>query len=209
MGVRRSLPALRVLSADDVRGAGSARYRGICVARGDFLLFLDADDVIAPAYVEVMATALDQHDFVCCSTRLRKAEAHIGDRRCAAVPSHASQHALGRVPDRDGGSLEVRRKIALQVGGFDVDLSKGQDVDFCWRVQREGFPLHPVSHAVVHSRYRSTLGDIFRQARGIGAVGPNLNRKHGRSGMGRRMVGEIIRFWLAPLAQIRARVLFL
>lgn len=42
----------RSLSRDDVRGANSCRNIGIRLAKGDYLIFLDADDVLMPHCVE-------------------------------------------------------------------------------------------------------------------------------------------------------------
>jgi glycosyltransferase involved in cell wall biosynthesis len=196
------LPALQIVSADEIRGSGFARNRGISVARGDYLLFLDADDIVAPDYVENMAAALDQHEFV--AARLDCESLNPPWATSARRPHQTTRLSTewGSLPFGTGGSLGVRREVAFRAGGFDANLVKGQDVDFCWRVQELGFPLHFVLQAAVQYRYRLTFGDIFRQARGFGEAGPKLYRKHRHNGMRRRPGGEVIRFWWAPLRQV-------
>ena len=50
-------PSLRRLDASQERGVGFARNAGVRVARGEFLVFVDQDDVVAPGYLAAMAAA--------------------------------------------------------------------------------------------------------------------------------------------------------
>ena len=57
---KEKLPNLQVVDASNRKGAGYARNLGVSKARGDTILFCDADDEVAPGWLEAMARALSQ-----------------------------------------------------------------------------------------------------------------------------------------------------
>lgn len=53
-------PRMRVIHQPDNRGVSAARNAGLCVASGDYLLFVDADDLVDPDLVSTVArTAME------------------------------------------------------------------------------------------------------------------------------------------------------
>ena len=48
------LPRLRIVDASDRHGAAHARNRGAAMASGDALVFVDADDEVAPGWLEAI-----------------------------------------------------------------------------------------------------------------------------------------------------------
>ncbi|MES1211451.1 MAG: glycosyltransferase family 2 protein, partial [Acidobacteriota bacterium] len=63
---RGRIPGLRVVDASDRKGQAHARNVGSVHATGDALLFVDADDQVAPGWLEALAAALSRHAFVAC-----------------------------------------------------------------------------------------------------------------------------------------------
>ncbi len=164
------LPGLQVLDASAQRGAGPARNAAARTARGDVLLFCDADDVVGPGWVELMGSALREHEVA--AGRLEWAQLNDeAARRSRALPQeHGLQHSepLPWLPHASSSNLGVRADLFRRLGGFDADARFLQDTDLCWRAQLTGADLAYVPDAVVHMRLRQTLRGAWRQGRGNG-----------------------------------------
>lgn len=132
-------PRVHVISQAN-GGESAARNAGIGRSRCDWLLFLDADDWIAPLHLEKMTAALADDrtlDAVLCSYARVAADGTeiedpyrppVGDlfstlARRAAFPVHA---------------CVVRKAIVDEVGPFDTSLRTSADWDLWQRVARTG-----------------------------------------------------------------------
>ena len=62
---RHYLPADQVLVGPN-RGVSSARNRGIAETRSEWLLFLDADDLLTPGTIERRLAVADEADVIAC-----------------------------------------------------------------------------------------------------------------------------------------------
>lgn len=74
----------------------------------------------------------------------------------------------------NGGNLFVRKKIFLEVGGFDEDLSSGEDAELCLRLVRAGYRIiHDENVAVVHLGNPKTVKRFFFQQKwhAVGMLG--------------------------------------
>jgi glycosyltransferase involved in cell wall biosynthesis len=159
------LPQLRLVDASDRRGRAHARNAGATAARGDALLFVDADDEVAPGYLAAMGAALAAHDFVAC----RYDSDTLNPTWARGTHGNPQRDGVARydypdyLPHAGGGGLGVRRVVHVEVGGFDETMPALEDTDYCWRVQRAGHSLTFVPEAVVRIRHRHDLGGMFRQ----------------------------------------------
>jgi glycosyltransferase involved in cell wall biosynthesis len=189
---RRRL-SLVVVDAFERSGAGYARNVGAAHASGDKLLFVDADDEVAPGYLAAMAAGLDRHEFVTsafdhCSLNpewVRSAYGPVWRDPADPLPSQ-----WGVLPFA-GGSIGITRRAFDKAGGFPEDLPRMQDIAFSWEVQFAGAVLGYVSDAVYRVRYRNTLTGLFRQGLAGGSTAPLLYRRYRAAGMPRRSVPEV------------------
>lgn len=193
---------LSVVVASDRPGQAYAINRGADIAQGRYLLMLDADDVVTPGYVSAMAAALDRHSIV--GARLDsdtlnppwlRESRPLGQADGIGAP-------LGFLPAAGGCALGVRRDVFRDVGGFDVTIAEGNDIDFSWRAKLKGYEIGFVPDAVVMYRFRSDLRAIFGQASGYGASSVLLYKRYRGLGMRRRSVRGAVRFQLALLPRI-------
>jgi glycosyltransferase involved in cell wall biosynthesis len=188
---------LRVVDAPDRLGGGYACNVGARYARAEKLIFVDADDVVAPGYLSAMAAALDDHDFVMSAFDHETLNpewvraAHGPLWRDAADP--LGDH-FGVLPSA-GGSIGITRSVFQRVGGFPDDLPRMYDIAMSWEVQFAGTSLHYVPDALYRVRYRSSLLDLFRQGLAGASCAPLLYKRYRRAGMRRRSVGDVLRSW--------------
>lgn len=184
---RDRLPSLRVVEASGRGGPGHARNRGAAEARGEILLFTDADDRVGEGWLAAMAWALEEHDFVAArydAERLNPpavARARNNPQADALIPYTYPPF----LPHAGGSSLGVRRALHEAVGGFDEDLPALEDTDYCWRIQLQGTPLHLVPKATVHIRYRHEATGLFRQSFHFGIYNVALYKRYRQQGMPR------------------------
>ena len=184
---RARLPALEVVDATGHHGPGGSRNAGAEQARGEALVFCDADDVVAPGWLAAMAAALAGDDLVAARYDARKlnprwiVEAR-GEHQKAGPNPYTYPPFL---PHAGGGGLGVKRRLHQAIGGFDESLPALEDTDYCWRAQLAGTALRFVPEAVVHVRYRHDLGGAFAQTARFGEYNVLLYQCYRARGMPR------------------------
>lgn len=198
------LPALRIVDASRRRGAAHARNKGAEAARGEWLAFCDADDMVAPGWVAAMGDALREHDFV--ASRLMDGTAGDGHRvRARHVPQQngLQEYNYPRyLPHSAGSGLGVRSALHRTVGGFDETFLRLQDTDYCWRIQLMGIQLHFVPQAVIHYRLRTSSLKALQQAFQWGEYNVRLYVKYRAFGMPRLTLRDGAKRWMVLLRRM-------
>lgn len=196
------LPQLRLVDASGRPGAAAARNAGARQARGDVLVFCDADDVVCPGWLTAMTAATRQADVVggaIDSHALNDADAL---RWRPPLPDSSLPISHGFLPYALTASVAFRADVFHQLGGFREDYPAGEDVELLWRAQLAQLRVAFAADAVVQYRYRGGLGPLLRQYLLYGTIGPRLYRDFGVAGMPGSRVRDVVGPWARLLARL-------
>lgn len=173
---RNRLPGVTIADATARRGLNHARNAGAAAARGDFLAFCDADDVVAPDWLEAMAMAAPHSHLV----GGRNEWEMLNDPTVVAWRPSAPMTDLNRghgfLPYASGGNLGVWTSVARGIGWDGRFTFGSSDQDFAWRAQLAGYHLAFAPDALVRLRFRHTLVALARQYYRYGRSGAQLHR---------------------------------
>jgi glycosyltransferase involved in cell wall biosynthesis len=144
------------------RGVAAARNHALQLATGDYIAFLDADDLWHPRKLEFQLAALAQHP----TTGV------LGTRTfdCSTTQAqHAPAATVTTIPLRQlciknyltTSSIMIRRDLARRVGEFDPSLQGPEDHDF-WIRAAELAPVAILEAPL--TGYRVVPGSLSRRA---------------------------------------------
>jgi glycosyltransferase involved in cell wall biosynthesis len=138
---------VRALRLERNRGGGFARNRGAELARGNFLMFLDADDYVAPGAMAALVPALRSQPGALAAGDSCRLEFHDGDGwkeagRNARLPHPDPDEALRGWLDGSAWvptcALLWRRDVYESTGGWDESVARNQDGDIAMRALVNG-----------------------------------------------------------------------
>jgi len=136
-------PRIRVLASDHNRGPSAARNRGLEAARGEFVAFLDSDDVYRPGRLAapLASFAADRGLVATLSSAVKHDRGGARDALIPAVKLAAPAFEWALICDLvpvEATSITVRREAALAAGGFCESLRLTEDREFLIRLARLG-----------------------------------------------------------------------
>lgn len=180
---------VRYLKHNVNKNGSAARNTGIRNSTGEYIMFLDDDDVFLPEKIEKQVEFMENHDDewgasytqyldVYQNGKIRKGlERASGNMLVNELARNFFVHA--------GSNLMVRRKVVEAVGGFDESFQKNQDIEFLVKILR----THKIGYVdcvglkvYLHPRTIDDYNEITEQfirtfSVDIGALSENEKRK--------------------------------
>lgn len=139
-------------------GASAARNAGLQAARGDFIAFLDDDDVWLPENLKPQLTYLNEHP-------------ECGLAHCVAIMTDDQRVPFGSPPSEGPttagwlgdellsywpqlGTIVVRAEVVRECGGFDTSLRSEEEWDWVLRIAQR-YQIARIERPVMLFRTRS------------------------------------------------------
>lgn len=168
VGVVSRLP-VRLMRHEQNRGPAAARNTALKAAKGDIVLYVDADAYAEPHLIDVLLQVYRQPS--------RRPLGGVGGRGIEANIEtlydrwralHARQDfglkPRKNVPYLFGLCASYRRDVLSAVGGFDefFPINAGKDADIGYRLQRAGYRLHYTPEAIIYHQHADTEESLKR-----------------------------------------------
>lgn len=151
------------------QGVAIAKNNGIKQSKGEFFICLDADDKLAPKYVEKTMTKMLENQkigFVCTGSKVWNEETEVED---LWIP-HRIYSKYGLLIGWEGvlGSVLIRHIAFCDLDyGFDHSLPLYEDLDLCFRLLLKGWKIGVVLEPIVwyrlHRNSRNSAKDEIKQ----------------------------------------------
>lgn len=167
------------------RGPGGARNYGAAQSRSEYLIILDSDCVLPPAYLENVDRSIDAYradafggadrahaDF----SAIQKAINYAMTSFFTTGGIRGSRKKLDKFYPRSF-NMGIKRSVYEALSGFS-DMRYGEDIDFSIRIFEGGYTCCYFPDAWVYHKRRTSFKQFFRQVQHSGEARIALYRKY-------------------------------
>ncbi|GBE06037.1 PGL/p-HBAD biosynthesis glycosyltransferase/MT3031 [bacterium BMS3Abin10] len=160
---------IKVLEENTVQSSYAARNKGVGIARGEILCFIDADMTVESDYLKRVARLFSQSsvDYAGC-----KVEVFSSDNSMLGIYGRATGFPVERYLFDDHFAptccLVVSRALIDKIGLFDSGLESGGDFEFGNRAYRAGFNLQYSPDIIMKHPARKSIRQLYNKALRVG-----------------------------------------
>lgn len=169
-------------------GPGQTRNYGAAHSWGEYLIILDSDCILPPAYLEAVDKELEREPADAFGgpdrahpsfTILQKAINYAMTSFFTTGGIRGGRKKLDKFYPRSF-NMGVRAEIYRKLGGFSA-MRFGEDIDFSIRIFKEGCRCRLFPDAWVYHKRRTDFRKFFRQVHNSGIARINLYKKYPES----------------------------
>ena len=147
------------------RGPGAARNAGIQWARGDLLLFTDADCVPAPNWIEAMALPFVNPEVAGCKGIYRTHQRNLIARfvQVEYEEKYRAMEGTTSIDFVDTYSAAYRKRVLMHEGCFSEEILAAEDAELSFRLAQRGYRLVFNPQGFVYHRHSQSIGHYVRR----------------------------------------------
>jgi len=141
----------------------ASRNKGLSFCSGEVIAFSDDDIKVSSDWVKKIKELHKRYPEIAAiggkvESLSRRFRDKIADLVIFPVPKKSQ-----RVETLAGANISYKKKIIKEVGYFDEELFRGEDVDYNWRLLKKGGQIYYDPELLVYHRHRNSWKGLFWQ----------------------------------------------
>ena len=176
---------VRLIRLEKHKQASHCRNLGARQAAGDILAFIDSDCTADAQWLKKLVPAFGDPKVAAVGGRV---DGYFTEKRLDRYEKAKSSLMVSSRAKRSEAddpffyvpacNFLVRKAVFLSINGFKAELTVGEDVDFCWRLQKQGHGLEFRPEGTVFHKHRNDLIAFCRRRFDYGTSEPLLQKIH-------------------------------